>query len=206
MTQGRYQWPVAEPGELQAVLEQIVQRLGGQRAAARKSGIAQPTLQRLLRRRNPRRIAAHVFHKLGGVLIHHVKDKRLLRRLGLSVFTVNAERKMNAYIKWLGKEVVRLERLSRPIADRLQATEPYRSMMEHFLDVGAGEYEERVKIALYRAVEPLAAADRTRNFEVTWQELHAKGTLERFLKLSLARELLLLDRKDGALRAFSAPR
>ncbi len=58
-----------------------------------------------------------------------------------------------------------------------------------------GPQENRVWVALYRAVEPLGDTHLTWGVERTWQEMHEADDLRNFLKAALRREQIMLKRE-----------
>ena len=60
--------------------------------------------------------------------------------------------------------------------------------------------DQRVWIALYRAVEPLGDTQLTWGVERTWQEMHHTDDLRSFLQAALKRERIMLNRDRDLVR------
>ena len=114
---------------------------------------------------------------------------------------------------WMRRESGRLRVLVRRISGdadiRLQDVirlPRYRLIFEKFARrVGRDRpYPEqgdvRYWIAVYRALEPFVAAADTWGVELRWEELHADGTLSKYLEAALAREAVLMTRHPDVKR------
>ena len=112
------------------------------------------------------------------------------------------------YDEWVKRETLRLERMARPVLFELWESEKYRPQLEQFLkNVGRepesqlpGKEDKRGWLALYRAVEPLAAAESTWKVERPWRELNTAQELDTYLNHALQREAIMLDRERDVVR------
>jgi hypothetical protein len=86
----------------------------------------------------------------------------------------------------------------------------YWSMIEKFIERTGGwseplwPEEPRIRLAVFRALEPLTAAEATEGVERSIQDLHLDGVLARFLRAALRCEQILLERERDLERAQSA--
>ena len=69
----------------------------------------------------------------------------------------------------------------------------------------AHEADRRFWLAVYRALEPFGAAHVTHGMELSWEKLHLKGELDKYLRAALRRERLMLERSPDIERANRRP-
>jgi hypothetical protein len=198
---------------------------GGQSAVARKIGINQPVLSRLLAK------------KRGEVSEHTVKALLKLippeRHLNLTqaLLTPEARDALDKYEIWLESEVIRFEPDPQALLKRNKSGEQasiryrrsperyedrrhlFRAMFERcpthlrrfvrMLKKRGHEGSPRVALAIFRVIEPLLQARRSGFIERRWQDM-TRNDFVRFVEAGLARETLLLDRSPDVFQAQRA--
>ena len=115
---------------------------------------------------------------------------------------------LQQYEEWAERERRRLEKGgAKEVFEELYAHPKYRYYFEHFLEKVTGgpslppSDDPRLWLALYRALEPLAAWAATWGMEREWQEMHhrkrrdGQTELQFYLRTAMRRERILLDRE-----------
>ena len=95
---------------------------------------------------------------------------------------------------------------ARRLLDEIRSMPDYGRLFDHFEDVISRRgYDPnrsaRVHLSRLRAITPLLATERSGGMERTWGELHEAGELRAYLRHSLAREQILLNRPHDLERA-----
>lgn len=180
-----------------------------ERPAAKALGLTQTTFHWLLKGTGPggsrRRMRHKVYlHVRGGIELSFRGRERseLLRQFTKSMITEQGEQVRRDYTGWKVREYERLQPKCSKLLLTLWKHADYRPQIEKFLRDTTGVKDKpkwtwtnlRLLLALYRAIEPLAAAKATWGVERSWQELHETNKLRSFLRASLKREILLWRR------------
>ena len=126
-------------------------------------------------------------------------------QLDESLGTFEGDIAVRAYDDWLGRELGRLQRCEKVFED-LWRHHDHRIPFKKFLrrltkkEARPARSDQRLWIALYRAVEPLVAEAPTMGVEMSWREIHKKNDgkdLGVFLRNALRCEGILLSRDRG---------
>ncbi len=203
--------PIAEPETFKAVLNEVTARYKTQQLAAAALRVKQPVLSRAAHGVVPKYVTEAVFHRMARALRENVADSNLAERFEESVHTPDSSRRLARYWGWWMTWMGYYQEPGQRIESQLRQVPAYGALIDGFL-AGARQTGEpgremaRARLALYRALAPLAAADDSAGVEVSWKELDRRGDLERFLHHSLKRELLLLgkERATDVRRALTA--
>jgi transcriptional regulator with XRE-family HTH domain len=201
------QLQIADVDGLRTAIAEVAARYPDQRAAAKALRVNQATLWRILRGKVSRRISEATFNRIARALF--TLDREMARRFERSVHSPESFENLTRYWGWWLTQHDALAPAARAVGAQLSAIPTYRRLIDRFLSDArerpTGEApgdDRRVRLALYRALEPLAAADATGGIERGWQELHRRGQLADFLSASFRRELLLLEREPDVVRAM----
>lgn len=194
-----YQLQIVDGPIFRSVLRRICEHFGTHRKAAKALGIKQPTFTRLLNGTVTGRISFNTYRGIQGVLRDKIRNADLIEQFELSVLTRDGWHVQQRYKTWLYGEINRLARVL-TIFLELWEHEDYRELFEKFIERFTGwrnlppQQERRLWVALLRTVEPLGAAIETWGMEQSWQEIHKADRLSAFLRHSLNREVIMLER------------
>jgi plasmid maintenance system antidote protein VapI len=198
----KHQIKIAEPEMLRDILSEVLKECKTHRMAAQRLGITQPTFTRLLNGIVTKRIRADTYQKIKNALGDGSFEWGLEDFFKLSVLSfLESEVKAN-YERWMTEEHNRLQRRAGAVFEEVFGHPGYHGLFTRFLGRVTRSPERpqpnetRLWIALYRAVEPLAAAAETWGVERSWQEIDQGGQLKGFLRASLERERIILDREE----------
>jgi hypothetical protein len=131
--------------------------------------------------------------------------------LETAVLTGDGWQAYRDYHDWLDQEIARLEPSVTSVWMELWGHLDYQKLFRRFFELATRKptpppkSDRRFWLAVYRALEPLGAAEVTHGMELSWEELHLKGQLETFLRAALRRERLMLERSPDIERANQRP-
>jgi hypothetical protein len=151
------------------------------------------------------------------------KDTALINIFENCLLTPDGYRVKTAYDKWLNQEY---ERLVCKVDSLFMVLFDHPGYQRYFLDFlrkvtsksklprqGQRRLQPKEKLppeedyrrwlALYRAVEPLVDAETTLGVERSWKEMHEGGHLRPYLRSSLERERIMLERERDLARINS---
>ena len=135
----------------------------------------------------------------------------LLDTFESSVLTQDSKFALGHYWTWVQRELRRLEKEAGPIFEELWAHPTYKRPFRDFLERVRGTFElprpedQRCRMALYRAVEPLYDSHATGGVERTWEEMDQARDLKAYLKVALKREEILMNRERDLVRIRRLP-
>lgn len=186
---------------LRSVLQRVLEEVGTHRKAARRLGIGQTTFTRLLNGITHKKMRSDTYLSIKEALSGHAVEFGLGERFEGSVLTFKGRLVRDNYESWLHQEFQRLERKVGPLLTVLLNHFQCATVFDRFLERQTRRPDlpqpddERLWIALYRAVEPLVEAKATWGVEWSWEELDAAGHLGRFVRAGLEREQIMLSRE-----------
>lgn len=130
----------------------------------------------------------------------------LFKRFQDSFLTEDARVARENYDDWLDGELRRLRPLFRKLKRALAGHPDVREPLKRFLKRVRGSStaptsgDKRLRLAVYRAIEPLYGAEATWEVERSIHEMREAGELEEYLKAALKREEILLRRERDLVR------
>lgn len=135
----------------------------------------------------------------------HSRMSRLRTTFMQAIQTPDEDFAWGHYLGWIMRELQRLEAATLPFLEALWSDEEYRPAFQQFLEgVGRdprelpGDEDPRCRLALLRALAPLADGEATWGAERTVAEMRRAGELGDYLQVALQREeLLLRPRRDS---------
>ena len=207
---------------LTSACRQIEKWEGSQKRAAAQLGIGLGQFHRLRSGAAGKGLNGPVFRALYSYLPpEHASEpavRRWERDLMSSLMTPEATSALDAYVKWLRRELARFGlRMDRQLHTVTSRDPPYEQawrMLRHFMDrhleafarlerltpeKGSPRFDKwRHELAYLRVVEPFLAPD---GVELGWQQLEERGKLAVYLRTAVRREGLLLSREPDLQRA-----
>lgn len=194
---------------LKSVLREVLERTGTHRTAAKRLGIGQTTFTRLVNGTVSKSMSHDTYESIRNALEGHAIEFGLIDIFEGSVLGGHGYLVRENYEAWLEREIERLRSKGGEVFEELWEHKDYRPLFTQFLHTVANRselpaaHEERIWLALYRAVEPLGEAQPTWKVERSWTELHAADDLRGFLRAALAREEIML-RRERDLERFAS--
>lgn len=210
-TKQRGNFRVVDAELLRSVIESVIGQRGGYEKVAEELGVTPRHLRRLARGEIGGQVRKETVHGLAR-LVGRDTEKQLWR----AVLGPDGGRVLQEHTDWIIKELrplidsrghaTKLYGRARKLLDAIREFSDYDDIFDRFeTAVVRRGYNvsgsARVHLARLRTIRPLLAGDETGGFERTWRELHDSGELSAYLKHSLARERILLNRPHDLERA-----
>jgi hypothetical protein len=199
---------IVDGATLRRVLQTVYDHHGTHRSAASWLRIDQSTFTRLLNGKTHQFMSFETYSSISRALDGHALEFGLIEDFELSVVAWEGGLVVRRYEEWVARELRRLEEAgARELLQELYAHSTYASYFEDFLRRTNGRSslpqpdEHRLWMALYRAVEPLTAAEFTWGVERSWTQLGdsvqpgGQTELESYLRTALRRERIVLNRE-----------
>ncbi len=200
---------IVDRPRLRTVLYSLLKRFGGtHRQAAEALGIDRWTCKRLLRGTSEF-IHVDTYQNIRGGLrrANTPPELELEHDFDLSFWAKDGWLFQQYYQPRLQEELRRLEPQVQTVFFELYEDQRYKKNFERFLTSvtrhpelppgvdhnGLSTDDQRVWLALYRAIQPLVAGDATWGVEWNWREIHKADRLGAFLRHSLACEAIRLE-------------
>jgi len=202
---------IVDPEGMRSILRLVLDQFESHQEAADALGIHQTTFTRLLNGTTERRMRFNTFaairdalgcaplFEMLGAFQDEMFEGTVLRGDGWQIY--------RDYHNWLDDEIARLEPRVASVWMELWGLPEYQELFRKFFKAITRKPnppktgDRRYWLAVYRALEPLGAAEATHGIELSWQELHVNGKLTQFLRAALRRERLMLERGADLERA-----
>ena len=202
-----HQVRISDAERLRDVLATIHSHCGSNQKSADWLGIRKSKFTRLLNGTTHKSMAVETYTSIRNALSGHALEFGLIDVFEASVESADFGFYEHKYIEWRDEEFQRLEQTSKQVLLELWNDEACKPLFISHLnrDELPQPEDRRQWLALYRAVEPLAATDRTWGHERSWRELAAEDQLEAYVRTALKNERVILAREGDLERMALRP-